>query len=338
MFYSIALIIAILCCLLIIAFIIVPVAFKYSVTFQRMLMFTNMGLSDNPLDYESPFQGIRNIYHTIDHPDESVTLGIWHVLPTELENELDFDKALATSNYSTIIHFHGSGETRTDSKGTFAVLKDYFHVIAVEYRGFGDSSKVLLSEEGISKDFVEIYKWIRAKTNNHIYIWGHSLGTALSALTITKLKKERLMPMGLILEAPLTSMAEEIPVHPYGRLFAWLPWFENTIVSPLERNGFFFNTSNSIVDVDCPVMILHAEDDSVIPYTLGKKLSELAKNARKPNQGNITYYQFSPFWELDHFRIFRYPFLPFLLEKFIKTCNFYSKERPPIRRKLKKTH
>lgn len=56
------------------------------------------------------------------------------------------------------------------------------------------------------------------------------------------------------------------------QIFAWLPWFTATILDPLEANGFYFNNMDNILNVDCPIMIFHAEDDSVVPYKLGKKV------------------------------------------------------------------
>lgn len=55
-------------------------------------------------------------------------------------------------------------------------------------------------------------------------------------------------------------------------MFAWLPWFTSTVLDPLEQNGFIFNTSKHIMNVDSPVMLLHAEDDSIVPYSLGEKV------------------------------------------------------------------
>lgn len=68
------------------------------------------------------------------------------------------------------------------------------------------------------QDSVIFYNWLKNKTKANIYVWGHSLGTPLSTNTIATLKNKHIVPFGLILEAPLTSMREEIPIHPYGKV------------------------------------------------------------------------------------------------------------------------
>lgn len=67
-------------------------------------------------------------------------------------------------------------------------------------------------------DSVQLYKWVEQQTIADIYVWGHSLGTALSTHTVKMLKKEGIVPYGLILESPFTTMREEITVHPIGKV------------------------------------------------------------------------------------------------------------------------
>lgn len=57
------------------------------------------------------------------------------------------------------------------------------------------------------------------------------------------------------------------------QIFAWLPWFKVTVLDPLEKNGFVFDTAQHVLKVNSPIMLLHAEDDSIVPYNLGKKVT-----------------------------------------------------------------
>lgn len=52
--------------------------------------------------------------------------------------------------------------------------------------------------------------------------------------------------------------------------FRMLPWFQYTVVEPMQENGFIFKTDQHICNVDAPIMILHAEEDRVVPYKLGR--------------------------------------------------------------------
>lgn len=65
---------------------------------------------------------------------------------------------------------------------------------------------------------MQLYKWLQSQTTADIYVWGHSLGTALSTHTVKMLKSEGIIPYGLALESPFTTMREEITLHPIGRV------------------------------------------------------------------------------------------------------------------------
>lgn len=91
---------------------------------------------------------------------------------------------------------------------------------------YGDSSDVELSEDGVVNDCVQLYEWLISKTDTDIYLWGHSLGTALAAHTALILSRRNIrQPVGLVLEAAFTKMSEELKVHPYGKVsFKRLSW------------------------------------------------------------------------------------------------------------------
>lgn len=85
--------------------------------------------------------GLTNIYIPIRNEDthEEIYLGAWHLIPTKLINKTDqhFDymQSLTNKNCNILLYFHGSGETRIDSRKKFEVLRLHFHIIAVDYRG-----------------------------------------------------------------------------------------------------------------------------------------------------------------------------------------------------------
>lgn len=60
--------------------------------------------------------------------------------------------------------------------------------------------------------------WVRNRTTAPIYIWGHSLGSALAAETAAHLSNQNFNLSGLILESAFTSLREELYVHPYGKV------------------------------------------------------------------------------------------------------------------------
>lgn len=52
-----------------------------------------------------------------------------------------------------------------------------------------------------------------------------------------------------------------------------LPWFEFFIIEPVQENNIIFDTEKNLMDTKMPILILHARDDIVIPYTLGQKVN-----------------------------------------------------------------
>lgn len=67
-----------------------------------------------------------------------------------------------------------------------------------------------MTEDGIVSDSVQIYRWIRRSTKNEIFIWGHSLGGALTLYTVRKLREQDIIPMGVVIESSFSTMREEV--------------------------------------------------------------------------------------------------------------------------------
>ena len=51
-----------------------------------------------------------------------------------------------------------------------------------------------------------------------------------------------------------------------------MPKFEWLFLKPLHENGIDFKSDEHIALIDVPVLILHAMDDLVVPFILGKKV------------------------------------------------------------------
>lgn len=84
--------------------------------------------------------------------------------------------------------------------------------------GYGDSSDVEPSEDGLVNDAIFMYKWLSNRTSSKIFVWGHSLGTGISTHALSLLKKEGVSPLGLVLECPFTNMMEEVGEHPLAKV------------------------------------------------------------------------------------------------------------------------
>lgn len=138
-------------------------------------------------------------------------------------------------------------------------------VFIFDYRGYG-KSEGSPSEEGVYRDARAAHKYLTESTPlapEQIILHGRSLGGAVAidlALEVTA--------AGLLLESTFSSgndMARD--------MFKILPvWWFTTIK---------FDSQAKISAVGMPVLMLHGTDDGVVPFRLGKKLFEAAREPKK---------------------------------------------------------
>lgn len=64
-----------------------------------------------------------------------------------------------------------------------------------------------------------------------------------------------------------------------------MPGFDYIFVKPLHTNDISFESDKHIANIDIPILILHATDDPVIPYFLGRKVNmcEILSENKKTN-------------------------------------------------------
>ena len=96
----------------------------------------------------------------------------------------------------------------------------------------------------------------------------------MSSHVLAQLAEEGVQPAGLFLESPFNNIADELSEHPFAQVFKHLPWFHWVIVEPFYGNNLRFESDKHVERILCPIMILHAEDDIVVPIALGVKVRE----------------------------------------------------------------
>ncbi|XP_066151117.1 lysophosphatidylserine lipase ABHD12-like isoform X2 [Euwallacea fornicatus] len=316
-----------------IIWVLIPVVFSLSVAFQRMMIFIPFNSPRNP-NFEDPssydIEGVHNMYITVSDYYDNITLttiGAWLILPEDLigvKDSQDINQIIKETDYDIVLYLHGVYANRAKAIHQYTVLRKHFLVIAIDHRGYGDSGlNVEMNELGMVHDHLQIYNWILEKGfKNGIFYWGHSLGAAIGCHTVRSLKETyNLVPKGLILESPFTTLSEEIRENTVGKIYSWLAYFNSTILRPLDNNGFHFYSTTNILLVDCPIMILHAEDDSMVPAVLGQKLALVASTKRQiPEQGNVTFHLFSSDLGYGHNEILTDDNVPEYIRSFKKVC------------------
>ena len=216
--------------------------------------------------------------------EDNCGIEIWQMLPRQYHeaSHSDFDKALS-DGAPVVLYLHGNTGTRatTHRVSLYKYLTGTLghHVIAFDYRGFGDS-KCYPSEEGMMEDALLVWSWLKKLAPGaQVYIWGHSLGSAAATHLAQTLSNRGDILSGLILDAPFTNLVEAGQNHPLSLPY-WpvMPLFSYLTFESFKEK---FPSDERILDITCPILIMHGHKDRVIPFQLGKKLYEKALEGRK---------------------------------------------------------
>ena len=167
---------------------------------------------------------------------------------------------LADSSKGLVFYLHGNGGC-IDSWGNIAsvYLKNNYDLFILDYRGYGKSQGKISSEKQLYKDIQVIYDSLKTKYNEKkIVIIGYSIGTGPA----TQLASTN-NPKMLILKAPYFNMPDL--AHQYIKI---LPSF---------FIRYKFRINEYIVNVKCPIILFHGNQDEVIYLGSSLKLKELFK-------------------------------------------------------------
>lgn len=187
--------------------------------------------------------------HTLDTADGEKIV-VWQVPPQ--------------AGKPVVIFFHGNGEVITWRVPRFReLIADGIGLIAVSYRGYGGSTGSP-SEAGLIADGEAAYAFAAAQyPPERIVLWGYSLGSGIAVALAAQ------HPVGkLILEAPFTSAADI-----GAAAFPYLP------VRWLLKDSF--HSDRRIAAVRAPLLIMHGEQDSVVPVRFGEQLFALANEPKR---------------------------------------------------------
>ena len=165
-----------------------------------------------------------------------------------------------------MLYLHGARRNVGGSAFRVRQMNDLgLAVLAIDYRGFGQSSEELPSEAMVYEDARVAWAWLaREMPQRQRYIFGHSLGGAIAIHLATEVTDAK----GLIVEGAFTSIPEVFQTLRWG----WLP------VTALITQRF--DAAERIGRVKTPVLVVHGSGDSLILPALGRALFERA-NAPK---------------------------------------------------------
>ena len=157
-----------------------------------------------------------------------------------------------------VVYFHGNGGNLSVWLPVLAALHAHgLRVLAVDYRGYGLSSG-RPSEEGVYRDAEAVVKHATAgqpkSAGRPLVFWGRSLGGPIAAAATRVVR-----PDGLILESSFADKAAVVRSHPVLRML-------NVF------GAYRFETVKLLRDFSGPVLVIHGNRDSVVPFALGREL------------------------------------------------------------------
>ncbi|KAM4625722.1 lysophosphatidylserine lipase ABHD12-like [Polymixia lowei] len=221
--------------------------------------------------------------------EEGISVGVWHTLPASQWEEAagrspEWYREALGDGHPVFIYLHGNVGTRAVSHRVQLVKilsAAGYHVLSLDYRGFGDSSGEP-SESGLTSDALYLYWWVKEQTSGGpVCLWGHSLGTGVATNTALKVQEQGSVVDALILEAPYTSIGEVVASHPLTKMYMFFPGFERLLWNILEMNNIVFANDKNLKTLTSPVLLLHSEDDDVVPYHMGQKLYQISLQAQR---------------------------------------------------------
>lgn len=165
-----------------------------------------------------------------------------------------------------VVHFHGNGEQLADGTHLADALRPSgLGYLGVEYPGYGLSRAQQTTEANVYAAAERALKHLGGELgvgSERMVVLGQSLGSGVAAEMVARGFGAR-----MVLISPYTSMGEMAQVA-----FPWLPgrW--------LVRDRY--DTEAKVERIGVPVLIVHGEQDELIPVEMGRRLAKQFRNAR----------------------------------------------------------
>jgi pimeloyl-ACP methyl ester carboxylesterase len=167
----------------------------------------------------------------------------------------------------TLLYLHGTFRNLYQNLPKIEALRDAgFSIVAVDYRGWGDSTPIIPSEQTIVADARRAWKELvrRQPEPRKRVIYGHSMGGTVAVRLASELAYNSDYG-ALALESTFTSLPDVAAAAGFwGRVGAALTTME-------------FDARARIGAVDAPVWMLHGGKDRTVPVELGRQLRDAAR-------------------------------------------------------------
>jgi uncharacterized protein len=135
----------------------------------------------------------------------------------------------------------------------------------VDYRGYGDNPGKP-NEADFAADAQAVWKFVtqtRHVPPSQVVLLGESLGGGVATRLASEMSAAGTPPAGLILRSTFSSLVDVAAFH-----YWWLP----VRLVLLDR----YPSTERIAHVTCPILILHGNVDTIVPFDFAQRLFEAA--------------------------------------------------------------
>ena len=176
-----------------------------------------------------------------------------------------------TEPKATIFVFHGSGSKVANwTKLLKPLLEDGFQMFLMEYRGFGESEGSA-THETVVADAHRAFLYLIGREDvkdKPLVILGQSYGGQLAINVAASYPQE---VDALVTEGTFTSF-RDIAVYS-------TPWIGKPFTWAIFRNPY--SSVNFIREATMPKLIMHSQEDGVVPFFMGEELFEHARDYKE---------------------------------------------------------
>ncbi|MGH9370079.1 MAG: alpha/beta hydrolase [Vicinamibacterales bacterium] len=165
-----------------------------------------------------------------------------------------------------VVFWHGNGGNLSLWLDVIVELRRRgFSVLAADYRGYGASTGTP-SERGVYRDAAATVQEFTRRFRRPgipVLYWGRSLGSPVAASSVATAP-----PDGLVLESPMPDARSVLRSNPILWLLSFL-------------SSYRFSTSRFLDAYTGPLLVIHGDADSIVPFDAGRRVFADAPTPRK---------------------------------------------------------
>lgn len=189
-------------------------------------------------------------------------------------------------NNSLILQCHGNAQNITAHyHSLYWLVEEGFDLLTFDYRGFG-LSVGSPTQEGTHLDALAFLEYAQGLGYERLILYGQSLGGAICMRALMDLKEKDKFDM-IVIDSSFTSYKKlgmkKLQQHFLTYLFSPISY----LLVPNE-----YGMDKSLKTIKTPLLVIHSEDDPVIPFSFGKEIFKKSVSTNKelfsyPEKGHI---------------------------------------------------